>query len=461
MISVIVADEWDERLDTITRGFLGLTVACARCHDHKFDPIKTEDYYALAGVLASTQLVEWPLAETSEEQAAALNEVQRLLVDYKLQHDYAKKMRATAAASGEDTEPYEQGVARLDGILKQLNDTPLFDGPIAIAVRDAGLWIDGEDPAWTLLDYRPGQPRDLPVFIRGSVTNPGEIVPRRFIEVLSPSKPRPFENGSGRLELADAMLGDAGSLTARVIVNRVWGWHFGQPLVTTPSNFGKLGDPPSHPQLLDDLAARFVAQGWSLKWLHREIVLSATYRQSSAPRAHAVDPDNRLLGRMNRRRLDAEIWRDAALAVAGRLDLTIGGPSLALDSAKNLRRTVYGTVSRQRPADVLQLFDFPDAKRHSDRRILTTTPLQQLYVLNSPLLQQQAAALAAEVAGDRGGPRSAVRRLFQSILLRDPTAEEIVGAIALVGDDRHLGGKANWAILAHALLASNEFLYVD
>src|SRR5690606_21506668 len=165
----------------------------------------------------------------------------------------------------------------------------------------------------------------------------------------------------------------------------VWGWHFGQPLVRTPSNFGALGDRPSHAELLDDLAARFIAQGWSLKWLHREIVRSATWRQSSVHEATygQTDPDNRLLWRMNRRRLEAEVWRDAVLAVTGELDLERGGPSQKLGDPENRRRTIYGVVSRQKPADLFRLFDFPDAKVHGEQRQLTTTPLQQLYLLNS------------------------------------------------------------------------------
>jgi len=435
VISVIVADEWDERIDAVTRGLLGLTVACARCHDHKFDPITVEDYYALAGVMASTQLVEWPLVETNPDEAASLNEVQRQIVDTELRLSYAKTMRKTADETGEDPTPFEEAAKRLESTVEDMKAVELFDGPIANAVRDAALVVNGDDAAWTTLDYTPGAGRDLPVFLRGSVTNHGDIVPRRFLQVLSDGEPLPFGDGSGRLELAGAIVGDAGSLTARVIVNRAWGWHFGQPLVTTPSNFGALGDRPSHPELLDDLAARFIDHGWSLKWLHREIVLSSTYRQASrcSDSGADVDPDNRLLWRMNRRRLEVEAWRDAVLQVAGKLDGTMGGPSKSLADETNCRRTVYGTVSRQRPADVLRLFDFPDAKRHGDERILTTTPVQQLYLLNSPFIEQHAATLAKGVTDECGEDRQAtVRALFHAVVLRDPTNEEQEAALALV-----------------------------
>ena len=478
VITVIVADEWDERLDTITRGFLGLTVACARCHDHKFDPIRTDDYYALAGVMASTQLVEWPLTATTVEVAAQLTEVQRQLTDTELRFDYAKKMRDTAKVEGRDQREYVFDALREELKLKSLKATPLFQGPIANAVRDAGLWIDGHDPDWTLLDYRPGIARDLPVFLRGNPAAPGRVVPRGFIQVLSrttaSSSPSASPGGSsarrsasGRLELAEAIVTDAAPLTARVIVNRIWSWQFERGLVGTPSNFGRLGDAPTHPELLDDLAARFIESNWSMKWLQREIVTSATWRQSSRPtaRLNEVDPDNRRLARMTRHRLEPEPWRDALLSVSEQLDLTPRGPSQSLDDVKTVRRSIYGTVSRQKPADVLRLFDFPDAKSHCETRTPTTTPLQQLYLLNSPLIQHHARLTAESVLMRRDDPATTVRELFHRILLRDPTDEELSASLEFVqsgGSDSPLPGSVKaWSVLAHSLLATNEFLYVD
>lgn len=464
VISVIVADEWDERLDTITRGFLGLTVACARCHDHKFDPIKTEDYYSLAGVLASTQLVEWPLEKTSLESAVALTEIQREIVDVELRYDYAKRNRKTAQGDLLDLTPFDEEVRIWEERLKVLKNTPLFQGPTANGVRDAGLWLNGDDPAWTLLDYRPQQGRDLPVYIRGNPSNPGKIAPRRFLEVLSSEPVQHFQRGSGRKELADAIVSDAADLTARVIVNRVWGWHFDQPLVTTPSNFGQLGDRPSHPELLDDLAARFIQSGWSLKWLHREILLSATWQQaSSSPESYQDrDPDNRLLWRMNRKRLEAEAWRDSILAVSGQLDRNMGGPSLKIDDLQNRRRTVYGMVSRQKAADLLRLFDFPDAKRHAENRLPTTTPLQHLYFLNSPFMQQQADAVAQQILKlPSSDQEEAVRHLFRTLLLREPNGDELAESLALVRVEQSAIPPENWSLLAHAVLATNEFLFAE
>ena len=198
-----------------------------------------------------------------------------------------------------------------------------------------------------LLDYRKGQARDLEIQKRGNPNQTGGVVKRRFISAFpaKDGRPREFTTGSGQLELAQAITEDAAPLSARVIVNRVWRHHFGRGLVATPSEFGAMGEAPTHPELLDDLTARFVANGWSLKWLHREILISAAWQQDSlAPKAERADPKNRLFARMPRRRLDVEAWRDAMLAVSGLLDRKTGGASELLNSEKNHRRTLYGTV---------------------------------------------------------------------------------------------------------------------
>jgi hypothetical protein len=454
----IAAEEWDERIDAVTRGFLGLTVACARCHDHKFDPITTEDYYALAGVMASTQPVEWPLVAADPAVAARVTSVQLAHMEAKLRVSFHKETRTGVADTGPERAAFERRLVELEKEVDRLKaeEQTLFAGPLANAVRDAGLHIDGSDPAFTHLDYRPGVPRELPVFVRGDVEKPGPLVPRRFLQVLSTGQPRPFRHGSGRLELADALVNEAGPLAGRVIVNRVWGWHFGRPLVATPSDFGHTGALPSHPELLDDLTARFVQGGWQLKALHREIVLSATYRQASAPgsAALAADPDNRWLSHMNRQRFDIESLRDSILATCGTLDARPTGPSTDLGAAGFRRRTLYGKVSRRAPAELHRLFDFPDSKRHSESRVVTTTPLQQLYLLNAPFLMDQAEALVASL-DRRQGEAALTRTLFRRILLREPTAAEGELARELIGRERR------WSLLAHALLVSNEFLHVD
>jgi hypothetical protein len=392
----VMADEWEDRVDVIGRGLLGLTVACARCHHHKFDPIPTEDYYALAGVFAGTRLFNRPLDD---------------------------KVRRNA--DGEANRPGD------------------------------AMHVVAE-----------GTPTDLNVLLRGDVGNKGPVVPRRFLRVLSDGEPKPFRQGSGRLELAEAIASPRNPLTARVIVNRIWAQDFGRPLVGTPSNFGALGEPPTYPELLDDLAVRFMKADWSLKWLQREIVLSAAYRQSSAAdaRKQTADPENRLLGRMNRRRLSVEAWRDALLCAAGRLDRTVGGPPLDPQDPKERRRTVYSAVSRLELNRMLALFDFPDPNAHADRRTETTTPLQKLFILNSPFMVSQATVLAerllTEVDGE-GEPadRRRIERAYRLIYGRAATEAEIkLGLIFLAeGDDR----LARWQQYAHALLAANEMLFID
>ena len=464
VVAGIVADEWDERLDTVTRGFLGLTVACARCHDHKFDPIRTEDYYALAGVMANTQLAERPLKADGDADAEALTTVRARLIDTTMRVDYAKEQKATALKANKDGAPFDETIKTHEAALKELKrqEKMLFAGPIAPGVRDAGTWVTGDGPAWTVLDYKPDAMRNLPVFVRGNSARPGAIVPRRFLPVLSKGEAKPFTNGSGRLELADAIVGDAKGLTGRVFVNRAWGWVFGRPLVTTPSNFGRLGDPPTHPELFDDLTARFLANRWSVKWLVRELVTSSTYRQSSRHvEAFALsDPDNRWLWRAPRKRLEVEQWRDAMLQVSGQLDLKAGGPSDDLDRATSVRRTVYGKVSRQRPPDVHRLFDLPDANTHGEKRGLTTTPVQQLYFLNSPFVRKASAALVKLVPTAGEPPADVAKALYRRVLLREPTATEVATAVRMVGAEDG-DDPAAWELLAQILLASNEFLFLN
>jgi hypothetical protein len=358
-------------------------------------------------------------------------------------------MRTTARKEKADPAPFDKQVKELEEAVKaaKADEAELFAGPTANGVRDAGTWVDGADPAWTRIDYRPAEFRDLPVFVRGDASKPGAITPRRFLPVLSAGEPKPLRTGSGRKELADCVVGDAGDLAGRVFVNRVWGWLFGRGLVATPSNFGRLGDAPSHPELLDDLTARFRTNGSSLKWLIREIVLSATYQQSGRnDDSVRRDPANRWLGRSSVRRLEVEGWRDAMLAVSGRLDLTSGGPSDELDRATSVRRTVYGKVSRQRPPDAHRLFDLPDPKSHGEKREPTITPTQQLFFLNSPFVRDAAAALAKRVAADVDPRRALVRR----VLLREPTTAEATAATRLTPE-----------ALAQVLLVCNEFLYLN
>jgi hypothetical protein len=400
-------DQIDDRIDTLTRGFLGLTVACARCHDHKYDPIATKDYYALAGVFASTDYVEVSLEPGKEGQPLA-----------------------PAPKKG------------------QPKKGPVAKGPFIHTLR--------EMPRAT----------NLRVHIRGSPSNLGEEAPRRFMSILTREDPPPFTQGSGRLELADAIASKDNPLTARVIVNRVWRHHFGKGLVRTPSNFGALGERPTHPELLDHLATGFVASDWSLKWLHREIMLSTAYRLSSRHEArnHEADPENRLLWRANRRRLEVEAWRDAILAVSGKLDRTVGGPSADLASPDHRRRTLYGAVSRHELNPLLRLFDFPDPNITSGERTVTTVPLQQLFVLNSAFMVNSAKALAGRLGRAAGDDAGRIRHAFPLLYGRPVTERELRLGLAFLAAAELPGPRGKltrWEQYAQVLLSTNELLYVD
>jgi mono/diheme cytochrome c family protein len=399
-------DQLDDRIDTFARGFLGLTVACARCHDHKFDPISQKDYYALAGIFAGTEYAEVPIVPPAVVEEA--------------------KRKQTAA--------------------EKKRKAPL-NVPVVHTLSE-------------------GKPVTLRVHVRGNPDNLGEEAPRRFLAILG-GEGRPCTQGSGRLELARAVASPDNPLTARVIVNRVWQHHFGRGIVGTPSNFGSLGERPTHPELLDHLATRFVRSGWSLKWLHREVLRSAAYQQSSrADSYQTIDPGNRLLWRMNRRRLEVEPWRDAMLAVAGRLDGTIGGPSVDLSAGDNRRRTIYAAVSRHELHPLLRLFDFPDPNITSGERTVTTVPLQQLFVLNSEFMASTAKALAARLTGGPGPDDAArIRRAFLLLYGRSATEREVRLGLNFLAAGGKPGGPASgltrWEQYAQVLLSANEFLYVD
>jgi hypothetical protein len=326
------------------------------------------------------------------------------------------------------------------------------DLPFTQSVFDAGVWIDGSDADLTKIDIRPGVARDMNILPHANVSAPGAIAPRQYLTVLSKGDTT-FKQGSGRLELADDIFTQSRPLAARVIVNRVWGWHFGKPLVATESDFGVQGDKPTHPELLDDLAARFIANGMSLKWLHHEIMLSAAYRQASHPRqeALAADPTNSLLWRMNPRRLDIEAYRDNLLRVSGDLQDKAPSMSLDLDAADNHSRTVYGRVSRGRLNTILALYDFPDPMMTAPRRELTTSPLQQLFVMNSPFMQERAEHLAARVSAAPDVPGK-IRDMYRDAVDRDPTPKELDTALTYMD-------KGTLAQFAQALLASNEVIF--
>jgi mono/diheme cytochrome c family protein len=455
-------DQYADRIDTLTRGFLGLTVACARCHDHKYDPIPTSDFYALEGVFASTEYVEVPAVprEVVDAYKAAQSAIQ------------AKDKEITAFLKGE-AERLKLNVS--GNQLKQVESKLPDDAKKKLTgLRTELAALKKRAPPPFPVIHTLGEasrPNDASVLIRGNPSTPGARVPRHFLTVLGGDQ-KPFASGSGRLDLARAVASADNPLTARVMVNRVWQHHFGTGLVATSSNFGARGERPSHPDLLDWLARRFIDSGWSLKALHREIMLSSAYRQSSRfdSSGHAKDPQNVLLWRMNRRRLDVEAWRDAILAVAGRLDSKMGGPSLSLDSSANDRRTLYAAVSRHDLAWMLRLFDFPDPNITSDSRVETTVPIQQLFVLNSEFMIANARAVSARLtkpapAGAREHEEDLIRRAYLLLFGRPAIEHErALGLHYLRGADGAPSRQTDMSRserYAQTLLATSEFLFVD
>jgi hypothetical protein len=298
------------------------------------------------------------------------------------------------------------------------------------------------------------KPADINVALRGDPKTPGEIAPRRFLQALCPDEPEPYKQGSGRAQLADAIVKHP--LAARVIVNRVWQHHFGKGIVRTPSNFGRMGERPTHPELLDALAARFIANGWSLKKLHREILLSDAYGRATASNAEA-DPDNKLLAHFPLlHRLDMEAIRDSVLQATGQLDTKTGGPSTEI-SDTNKRRSIYLNVSRTRLDPAMALFDFPDANNTTDERAVTAGPLQGLYWLNSSFITAQAKALNERLAKEAEKDDARIEQAYKLLYSRPPdSAEKKLGLkyLSTAGDNA-------WPKYLQALLGSSEFSSVN
>ena len=321
------------------------------------------------------------------------------------------------------------------------------------------------------------------VFLRGDPARPDREVPRRFVQFLATEPGKPFAQGSGRLELAQEITRADNPLTARVMVNRVWMHHFGAPLVRTPGDFGLRSEPPTHPQLLDYLARWFIDEGWSLKRLHRLIVLSSAYAQASddRPECRAVDAENRLVWRANRRRLDFEAMRDSLLAAAGRLDVGLDGRSIDIwREPYSTRRSVYAFVDRQDLPGIFRMFDFASPDVSTPQRPSTTVPQQALFAMNAPFVLEQARHLAArpEIAA-AVEPAAKIRLLYRAALARDAEPDELqlgeeyiartaTTAASSAGSSRRGGAGRRrrkllspWEQYAQALLLSNEFMFVD
>ena len=419
----------EDTIDTLGKTVLGLSIACARCHDHKFDPIDSQDYYALYGILASSR---YPFPGSEE---------------VKRPRDFVP-----VGAPG---------------------------GPPAFAYAMA----ESERPANARLQRR------------GDPTNLGPEVPRRFLAVLGGSNHPPVARGSGRRELAAALTDPKNPLTARVLVNRVWQHHFGRGLVATASDFGTRGLAPSHPELLDWLARRFVEDGWSIKRLHRRIMLSRTYQMASRhadqtvlhaqEQARQADPENIWLAHYNRRRLDAEELRDAILWLGGDLVLGPGGPHPFPPVAQwnftqhapfqavyeTRRRSVYLMTQRIRRHPYLALFDGADPNSSTAGRNVTTVPTQALFFLNNPLVHLEARQLAGRLLQEGRDDPDRIDRLYRLAFARPATEPECAEALCYLGDARavlasedaadHEANRDAWASLVRTMMASNEFVHVD
>jgi hypothetical protein len=475
----------DDRIDVVTRGMLGLTVTCARCHDHKFDPIPAKDYYSLYGVFASSvEPKDLPLIETPQrtaeleayEKELARRQAAVAALRKSKQDLRAILSRVLAATPGQDVAALRAAVALGPNPVAQLPPEK-FDKLLNRADRDAIRKLAKQVEAFqatspaapmramALADApKPVEPH---VFLRGNPVNVGPAVPRQFLEVLAGPDRKPFAHGSGRLDFAKAIADPKNPLTARVFVNRVWMQHFGKGLVGTPSDFGTRADPPTHPELLDYLADRFVKDGWSIKQLHRLILLSDVYRQRSddRPECVTVDPENRLVWKFNRQRLDLEALRDGLLAVAGRLDVSVGGPAVDLLKEPFVpRRTVYGFIDRQNLPGLYRTFDFASPDTHAPQRYTTTVPQQALFLMNSPFAVQQAKAVAnrPEVVG-AATPESRIEVLYRLLYGRLSTAEEVELGVRFV-NEAHPAAETKltpWEQYAQVLLLANEFAFVD
>lgn len=569
-LGVNTHEQIDDKIDVVSRGLLGLTVSCARCHNHKFDPIPTKDYYSFYTIFANTRAPkELPLLQTANdekweaerqaEEAKIEADIQKMrearfpklkelyasapelakslrfvaesqalkdseLPKFAQEKDYnvylLRRWRAylqqaeanpvwtiwqrlSALPAGEFKAKAAETLAQLDAsqshplvreafkeapaslndlaetyakllaqydkpeaqkeasaeALRQVlrgNDSPLnfpFSDYESFRLTTDKQNEDGRrrklESLFLAQAYRGATPRaqsvedvEQPqpghVFLRGKPENKGEKVQPQFLQILAGEQRKPFTNGSGRLELAQAITDKTNPLTARVFVNRVWLHHFGAGLVRTPSDFGTRGETPTHPELLDFLARTFVENGWSVKKLHRLILLSRAYQQSSTdnPTARQLDPENRWLWHFNRRRLDFEELRDGLLAVSGTLDRTLGGlPTSAIAWPFSTRRTIYAFIDRALVPGDFRIFDFASPDAHSPQRYLTTVPQQALWMLNSPFVIEQARALLQrpDIAAEKN-PRRRLTQLYRVLYGRAPAPAEIALGLQFIND---------------------------
>ena len=486
----------EDAIETTGRAFLGMTLRCARCHDHKYDPVTKEDYYAVYGIFASTR---FPYAGSEEFQSknfgrsgfVPLQPADELKQSTEANHQRIETLRAEITRL-----EHEQETAKTNEALRKSLGDRLKNARQELKQRDRFGGPPGVPLAYAVADATPVNEA---LQVRGEPAERGAVVPRRAPCALGlPGELAIPSGASGRLQLADWIAHRANPLTARVMVNRIWQHHFGQGLVGTPSNFGLRGDVPTHPELLDYLATYFVEHGWSLKAMHRLMLNSATWQQASiAPEstARAVDPANSLQWHHTRRRLEAEAIRDSMLFVAGALDLTPAGPhpfppfedwnwtqhNPFKAVYESDHRSVYLMTQRIQRHPFLSLFDAPDANTSTDVRSDSTVPLQALYLMNHPFVQTQAGRLARRVLAQAQSEETRLRLACALAWSRSPTDPELTKFRTFLEQFRQAAGaggnpdppsarngkvpdkaeEAAWTSCARVLLTANEFFYVD
>ena len=432
------AETLSDRVDTFSRAFLGLTVACARCHDHKFDPVSIKDYYAIAGVFNNTSIADKPLASDTIVKSYDNHQNKIINIEKQIKQLNDKVKKEKREINEDEKKKRDKWTKDRDELRKSL--------PPKYATAH-GLRENGSN--------------NMHVAIRGDLRKKGEEVPRRFLEVISRDKT--FSKKSGLLQLAESVVARDNPLTSRVFVNRVWQWHFGRAIVRTPSNFGVIGENPTHPLLLDWLATNFMKNDWSIKDLHRLIMKSATYRMSSKHIAANFDRDgdNRMIWRMNPRRIEVESWRDSLLSATAELDLKIGGAptNQILDSP---RRSVYATISRNGDRissdPFFRLFDFPAPRSSAAKRTSSTVPQQYLFIMNSPFFQKRADALVNRLVRESKTNEGRINMAYQLLYNRQPSAYESETGLEFL---EKVDNEAAWKQYAQVLLGSEEFRYIE
>ena len=478
----------DEQIDTVGRVFLGMTFGCARCHDHKFDPIGTADYYGLAGIFKSTRTMDtYTKVAKWHEHPLKSAEATQMQADYDAQVA-SKKMAIESFVKSAD-EALQASLTGGETPESKEAQYPEATRAELTKLREELAALEKAPPELpSSMGVTEDEIIDVPIHVRGNPSRLGDVVPRHVPAVMKgPDSPAFSAEHSGRRELAEWLVSDHHPLTSRVLVNRIWRWHFGRGLVASTDNFGLLGEKPSHPELLDWLATEFIRRKWSLKDMHRLILLSSTYQQSTQVSSDAAtkDPDNRLWSRFPVRRLEAEEIRDSLLFVSGQLDTTMGGSLLkvknrgylfdhtSIDTTdySSLRRSLYLPVIRNNVFEMFQLLDFPDPAVPTGDRATTTVAPQALMMMNSDFVMQAADVLAGKVLASSSNDAERIKHVYVTCLGREPAEEEVNRDLQLIQDTLQTFStdtrsdadrlSAAWSIMCQVVLASSEFAYLQ